>query len=128
MTTTHKIYIAGAAGLIGAFLLVSLWSAHRMSQMERNSIQARAAAEKIEAAGIEAELRAAEYRKKIEYLEDELSAIRLIAAKQNEELKKLKINTDNARFDVGRARAVERIESSTAELCSKLAELGHPCE
>ncbi len=127
MNITPRIYMIVAAAIILAMLFASLWSVRHMAGIEREANEAKAAAEKSELAAIEAERRAAEYRKKIEYLEGTLSALGLIASEQDEQLKIFKSNTDNARLNVGRARAVERIESTTAELCSKLAELGHPC-
>ncbi len=127
LTTKIKLYIGLALGVTLVTILASLWSAHRMSQLETAATNAKAAAEQAEIRAREMELRAAEYKQKIEYFEGELSALRSIASQQDEQLKGLKNNTENARNVVGRARAVRGIESTTAELCAKLAELGHPC-
>ncbi len=128
LTTKIKLYIGLALGVTLVTILASLWSAHRMSQLETAATNAKAAAEQAEIRAREMELRAAEYKQKIEYFEGELSALRSIASQQDEQLKGLKNNTENARNVVGRARAVRGIESTTAELCAKLAELGHPCD
>lgn len=130
MTRTTKIYISlGAVVLIVLVTLGTfLWSDHRQARLEREIETARNNAEEIEANARTLEQKAAEYKRKIDYLEESLSALRLIAKKQDEELKLLEAGTDNARHNVSRSRAVQRIESTAAELCAKLAELGHPCE
>jgi uncharacterized coiled-coil protein SlyX len=130
VTLRTKIYIAAA---VLSFLLVvaglsTLWSDRRIAKFERESEAARFAAEQSETRAAELERQAAAYEQKIEFLEGSLSDQRSIAAKQDEDLKTFKNNTDNARRDVDRARAARSLESTTAELCSKLAELGHPCE
>ncbi len=128
MTTKNKLYIGLAVLVLLVTIVASLWSARRMATLETEATNARAAAEHSETRAHEMELRAAEYKQKIEFFEGELSALRSIASQQDEQLKGLTTNTENARNDVGRARAVRGIESTTAELCAKLAELGHPCD
>ena len=130
MTLRTKVYIAAAvlSFLLAVAGLSTLWSDHRIAKFERESEAARYAAEQIETKAAELEKRAAAYEQKIEFLEGSLSSLRLIAAKQDEELKTLKNNTNNARSDVDRARALRTIESTTAELCQRLADVGHPCE
>ncbi|NOT47887.1 MAG: hypothetical protein HOP17_09095 [Acidobacteria bacterium] len=124
-----KIYLVITAVVFfaGVTLFASHWSNRKIQRFEQESKAAKAAAEQTETAARELEQRTAEYKQKIDYLEDSLSALRSIASQQDEELKTLKNNTDNARLSVGRARTVQRIESTTAELCAKLADLGHPC-
>ena len=128
LTTKTKLYIGVALAILLVTIIASLWTSHRIAKHEKEAARAKAAAEQTETKARELEQRAAEYKKKIEYFEGELSALRSIASQQDEELKNLKDNTDDARLNVGRARAVRRIESTTAELCTKLAELGHPCQ
>ena len=130
MTLRTKIYIA--AGAVAILILIAgistLWSGHQLGKIERELEGARSAAEQSETRALELERQAAGYEQKIQYLEGSLSALRLTAAKQDEELKTLKNNTNNARRDVDRARALRSLESTTAELCKRLADLGHPCE
>ncbi len=128
MTVPTKLYLAAVAAILLIAILASLWSSHRIAKLENETAAAKIDAEKSETTGRELEQRAVEYKQKIDYLEDSLSALRLIASQQDEELEALKNNTGDARHNVGRARAVQRIESTTAELCTKLAELGHPCQ
>lgn len=125
-----KIYLAVAAVafVAGVTLFASYWSNRKTAEFEQGAKDAKAAAAETETRARELELRAAEYKEKIEYLEDSLSALRLIASRQDEELNALKNDTDNARLSVGRARAVRRFESTTAELCARLTGLGYPCE
>jgi predicted RNase H-like nuclease (RuvC/YqgF family) len=131
MNVKTKIYLAAGA----AVALMIIWAAaasfiagRKAARLERSAAEAKAAAARHETAARQAELRAAEYKQKLEYMEESLSALSRIARKQDEELEKLNINVNDARRDVGRARAVRNIESTTADLCTKLAELGHPCE
>jgi uncharacterized membrane protein YqiK len=75
-----------------------------------------------------AEAKAGEYVKKIEYLEGELAAIGQIARRQDEELKAISGDVGTARRDVERARRIRAIDTTTDELCARLAALGHACE
>lgn len=126
--TKINLVIAAVVFVACVTLFAAVWSDQKIARLQQESKDAKAAAEQTETAARALEQRAAEYKQKIDYLEDSLSALRLIASQQDEELKTLKNNTDDARLNVGRARAVQRIESTTAELCTKLAELGHPCQ
>lgn len=128
LTTKTKLYIGLALAILLVTIIASLWSSHRIAKFDTETANAKAAAEQTEIKSRDLEQRAAEYKKKIEYFEGELSALRSIASRQDEELKNLKNNTDDARLNLSRTRAVRRIESTTAELCAKLAELGHPCQ
>ena len=101
---------------------------HREEKLRQAVERAKQDADKAESAAREREQQAAEYKQKIEYLEDSLSALRRIATKQDEELKQIENTTNTARDNVSRARAVRSLESTTAELCAKLAALGHPCK
>lgn len=127
MNSKIKIYIGLALGVLLIAIIASLWSSHRMTKIETDAAKVKAAAERTETGAREIEQRAAEYKRKIEYLEGELSALRLIASEQNEQLKLIRNETNSARVDVDRARAVKRVASTSDELCAKLAELGHPC-
>ena len=130
MTLKTKIYIAlTALALIAAVVIISSrLIARREEKLSRAVDTAKHDAETAEKAARQLELKATEYKQKIEYLEDSLSALRLIASRQDEQLKTLESATNDARHNVSRARAVRSLESSTAELCAKLAELGHACE
>ncbi len=125
-----KLYIALAAVSLFTAIMIgsSLWSDQKIAKLGRELETAKQAAKISEALARELELKAAGYKHKIEYLEESLSALSLIANKQDGELKTLKTDTNDARLDVRRARTVQRIESTTAELCTKLAALGHACD
>lgn len=130
MTPKTKTYIA--LSVAGPILCVAAFTSVYVRQsekrFERSADTAIKLAAKAEAAARDSEMRASEYKHKIEYLEASLSELRLIAIKQNEELKQMQNNSDSARHDVGRARGVRSVESTNVELCAKLAALGHPCE
>jgi hypothetical protein len=130
MTFTQKIYIAAAiaAILILGILGGSAWSNYKIGKLERAVENAMTEAAAKQAAADEKEKEAAGYKAKTEYLESNLSEIRSIARKQNEELENLNSNTNSARADVERARRVRTIAATAEELCERLAELGHPCE
>jgi hypothetical protein len=128
MTLTIKIYIALAALVLVSALGFSIWSDQKTRRLERSAQKAREAAEQSRSEAAALEMAAAEYKRKNEYLEEQLSALRLIAVKQDEELEKFNTETSAARGRVRDARAVRAIESTTAELCARLADLGHPCE
>ena len=130
MTARTKLYLAAAiaAVVLAAAISTSIRSAYTARKLERELTAAKAAAANKESGAREMEQRAAEYKQKIEYLEDSLSALRLIADKQDEEIKLIEKHNGNARRDLDAARRVQRIESTAAELCRKLAALGHPCE
>lgn len=129
MTTGTKIYIAlGLAAIIGASLAVgSSWSAFKVSRLEKEVALAKTAADAANENASLKELEAAGYKQKIEYLETQLADIRTIATKQDEQLEKLNTDSRNARDNVERAKRTRAIAVTHAELCAKLAELGHAC-
>ena len=130
MTNRKKIYIAlAASAFIAVIIAISAISAGHRDEKLRQAVEtAKQNADKAESNARQLEQQAAEHKQKIEYLEDSLSALRLIAVKQDEELKQIENTTNTARDNVSSARAVRSLESTTAELCAKLAALGHPCE
>ncbi|MGD9563570.1 MAG: hypothetical protein AB7F88_01660 [Pyrinomonadaceae bacterium] len=130
MTTTTKAYLAaGVVTVISvALIAASLWSDHKLAEADRELQLARSNAETVETRSRELENAAAVYKQKIKYLEASLSDIGRIASQQDEQIKLLATDTSNARLTADRSRRVERVASAAAELCRKLAELGHPCE
>lgn len=130
MTTKIKIYIAAACVAILAAVILgsSLWADRKTARLTRELEAARQAADASGTAARELELTAAGYREKIEYLEESLSALRLTAKKQDEQLKTLENDTDNARRNFRRGRPARPAASSAADLCARLADLGHPCD
>lgn len=129
MITKTKIYIVAAISVIFAFGLIggSAWSSYKIAKLEETVANAKAAALENQKAAEAKEIEAAEYKQKIEYLESKLTGIKQLARKQDEQLEKLSINSGSARNDVQRARRTSTISATHAELCEKLAELGHPC-
>lgn len=127
---TTKIYI----GLITAAVLAigiiggSVWSNRKIAKLENSVEEAKRIAISIQQTAVSKEIEAAQYKEKIEYLENQLTAIQTIARKQDEELEKLNDNSVRARGDASRARSTRAVAATTAELCAKLAELGHACE
>ena len=128
MTITIKVYIALAVAVVVLIAGFSIWTELKTRHLENAVQKARDEAALSGSKAAASEMAAAEYKRKNEYLEEQLSTLRLIAVKQDEELKKLNTETSAARGRVRDARAVRAIESTTAELCSRLADLGHPCE
>jgi len=128
MNPNYKIYLA-AAVLVAALLTgMHLWSNHKIASLEREVERARAVADEKEHAGELSEQRAAEYKAKTEYLEQQIAEINAIAQKQDEELGNLSKNVDSARGNVERARRIRSVASTARDLCAKLADLGHPCD
>lgn len=129
MKLTTKIYLiaALAASLVIGSLAGSAWSNHKMRQLERDAEAARQTAVESRNAADRLELDAAAYQQKIIYLEDKLSAARETSKKQDEKIKNKTDITRNARADVERARRTRTNDATAAELCQKLAALGHPC-
>ena len=127
MTIQTKLIIAGAVVLIVGLAIVSLVSNYKLHTLERRVGAAKQRAEDLEKQSHIAEAKAGEYVKKIEYLEGELTAIGQIARRQDEELKAISGDVGAARRDVERARRIRAIDTTTDELCARLANLGHPC-
>ena len=123
-----KLIATGVAALLLTLFIGSLWSNHKIASLEREVERARAVADEKEHAGELSEQRAAEYKAKTEYLEQQIAEINAIAKKQDEELGDLSKNVDSARGNVERARRVRSVVATTRDLCAKLADLGHPCE
>ena len=124
-----KVKVIGGICLVTFVAVVLAWvvSGAKLRRMERVVESAKQRARVSEEAGAAAESAAGEYRKKIEYLEGELAAIGQIARRQDEELEKIGGDVNAARRDVERARSIRAIDATADELCTKLAELGHPC-
>ena len=121
-------WISGAVALVIGVLAVSwMFSEAKVRRAEHAVEAARQHAKATEEITAVSENAAAEYRKKIEYLESELSAIGQIARRQDEELEKIGGDVGTARRDVERARSLRAIDATANELCAKLAGLGHPC-
>jgi chromosome segregation ATPase len=130
ITTRQKIYFAAA--ITGMILLTvtvhSIRTWIEINRLEREAAAFSKQADASERLAAEAEKNAARQSARAELLEQQLQEIRVIATKQDEELKKLASDTDAARSRVDRARRLRSIESSTGELCEKLESLGHGCE
>lgn len=131
ITTQTKIYLAIAVAVLAIILGNSMWARYQTARLERQVWDAHQRAEAATREARQKEIEAAEYKKKIEYLESQLSDIRVLAKKQDEELEKLNINSRDARVRLGRARRARPTAVTDAELCAKLAELGYqvrtPC-
>lgn len=125
-----KIYIIVATTALLAIGIIAgqLWSNHRIRLLEETINATKADAATKQDAAVQAEKAAGIYKQKVEYLEQELSEIRSLATKQDEELQKLTTHAGDARRDVERARRIRAIATTTEELCRKLAEVGHTCE
>jgi Skp family chaperone for outer membrane proteins len=125
-------YVYIGAALIAAILLTasitSLWSNHKITKLEREVEAAKTTAAEKGSVADEKEKQAGEYKAKNEYLENKIAELRARANKQDEELENIKTDTDTARRRVNRARRARSIDTTAAELCSRLADLGHPCK
>lgn len=128
METKLKLIIAAAAILVLSLAAVSIVSNARVRSLEREIGSAMAKAIEMENAATAAELAAAGYKRKIEFLESEIAAIGDIARRQDEELEKMGSDVGSARLDLERERLKRTVGRTADELCERLAELGHPCD
>ena len=128
MDTKTKTYLLLAGVLVVTFAIAAAWSGIREAGLEKAVERAEQKAKASEKAALESERHAAEYKAKIELLENNLDEIRSAARRQDEELEKIAADIASARGRVERARALRAISTSAAELCQKLEKLGHPCE
>lgn len=133
MNTHTKIYIglALATLTIAAFIFSSIWTTRKFTKLERELNDAKQAVQTADKLAAQRDIEAAEYKQKLEYLESNLTEIQTIARKQDEELEKLTTDTGRARTTLERTRRIRSIDTTAAELCAKLAEVGHqvrtPC-
>ncbi len=129
MNTRNKIYIAVtiaavlAVGIFGG----SVWSDHKVSQLERRIVEARQTADETQKISEKRDIDAAAYLEKIAYLERRIAENQTQARKQDEQIEKHSTNTRNARADLERVRRVRANDASIPGLCEKLAALGHQC-
>jgi len=130
MQNQTRIYIgiALAALTISAFVFSSIWTTRKFTNLERELRDSKHAVQAADKLATTREIEAAAYKQKLQYLENQLSDIQTIASKQDEELDKLNSNSRNARRNVERTRRTRPTETSTAELCAKLAEVGYGCD
>ena len=128
MNLRTQIYLAAIAIVVVACVTSWLWSNHKIAKLEREAGDAKAVATEKQSIADQREKQAAEYKAKAEYLEQQIAALKNAAAKQDENLKQISINVDNARANVRRTRDARSTAVTLAELCTKLAELDHPCQ
>jgi hypothetical protein len=128
MNLRTEIYLAAAAILLIACVTGWLWSNHKIAQLEREVGDANIAAQEKQRIADEREQQSNEYKAKIDYLERQTDVLRSLTKQQDEELKKLSADTDNARANVRRTRVPSPKPATVDELCAKLADLGHPCQ
>lgn len=129
LTPRRKLLVVlGAAGVVLICIcLGSAWSHFAIRGLEHDVQMAREAADnKEKLAGVK-EKEAEKYRLEAERLEGSLAEIQKLAQKQDEELEKISKTTGDARADAARARGVRAIDSTSAELCRRLEEVGHGC-
>lgn len=123
------LLILGIAGAVLLCILIgSAWSHFTVRGLERDIKMAKEQAANKQAIADAKEKEAEKFRLEAERLEGTLAEIQKIAKKQDEELEKISNETGTARDAAARARGVRAINSTSAELCRRLAELGHGCE
>jgi predicted RNase H-like nuclease (RuvC/YqgF family) len=129
LTPRRKIYLALtiAGAILVCVMAGSAWSHFTIRGLERDVRAAKAQAKNKEAIADAKEKEAEKYRLQAARLEGSLAEIQKIAKKQDEELEKISDQTGNARTDAARARGVRALDSTSAELCRRLEELGHGC-
>jgi chromosome segregation ATPase len=129
MTLKQKLYIAAAALLIllTGLLIGTLRSHLELRRLDREIEAANqtAAAKQTEASQFQ--LQADELRTRSQFLEGRLNELQTLATKQDEQLKTLDTTLNSARNDVDRTRRIRTAATTAADLCRKLAELGHGC-
>jgi predicted RNase H-like nuclease (RuvC/YqgF family) len=122
------LLVLGIAGTILVCVLIgSAWSHFTIRGLEKDVQRARAQAADKQAIADAKEREAEKFRLEAERLEGSLAEIQKIAIKQDEELEKINKQTGDARSNADRARGVRAIDSTSAELCRRLEELGHGC-
>src|SRR5213075_512813 len=97
MNTKYKLYIAAAIGVVVvllAFTAVSTVRLHRLETAVENA--KRVAGDKENDAKL-ADQRSAEYKAKIDYLENKISEIQTISRRKDDEIQRLTANTHGAR-------------------------------
>jgi predicted RNase H-like nuclease (RuvC/YqgF family) len=129
LSPRRKLYLALTIGgaILVCVMIGSAWSHFTIRGLERDVQAAKEQAKNKEAIANEREKEAEKYRLQAERLEGTLEEIQKIAKKQDEELEKISDQTGNARNDAARARGVRALDSTSAELCRRLEELGHGC-
>ena len=128
MNAQIKIYIVAAVAVIFAIGLLSYALSNRkIAKLESEVAAAKTVAHEKEKAATAKEIEAAAYIQKIDYLEARLAEIKQLARKQDEQLETINNDSRTARGNADRARRTRTITANAAELCQKLAELGHPC-
>ncbi|MEP6945519.1 MAG: hypothetical protein ABJA02_06335 [Acidobacteriota bacterium] len=129
ISTRMRIYIALAAAVIAVIFIIGndAWSGRKVRELERRIDEAKQTTTETEKKAAALELDAAAYKEKIAYLEDRRNEIGETARKQDDEITKRNSIARTARADVARVRGVRSNDASFAELCQKLAALGHTC-
>jgi len=128
MTFKTKIYIGIAVAIAFASLVAGVWQSHTINKLENAVRDANQSASDKQDHAAARELEAAEYKQKIEYLEQTIAEIQKQTRRQDEKLETATNNSRIARGDVERAKRTRAGQANTAELCAKLAELGHDCQ
>ncbi len=128
MNTQMKIILALAAALLMGVAVASLVSSVKIRSLERSVESAKQQAKTSEEAAAAAEIRAAEYKEKTEYLEKQIAENQAMARRIDEELEKIGGDVGAARRNVSNARGKRGASANVDELCRKLGELGYPCE
>lgn len=129
LTPRRKIYLALiiAGAILVCVMAGSAWSHFTIRGLERDVRAAKEQADNKQKIADAKEREAEKYRLQAERLEGSLQEIQKIAKKQDEELEKISDQTGNARADAARARGVRALDSTSADLCRRLEELGHGC-
>ena len=127
MTIQTKTIIAMAIALAASIAISTIWSNHKIAELERRAEDAIINADKLENEAIESEKRAEEYKQKIEYLESQTNSIRSQARRQDEKLTKATTTVRDARRNVERVRGTRQTDANEQQLCEQLAALGHGC-
>lgn len=130
MKQNNKVYIAVTAAILLVVGIIGgqMWSDQKIGRLEAAIETAKQAAAASEQNASEKEREANIYKAKIEYLERQIAELQISARRQDEKIRTQTTNTARARADVERARGVRSIDTNAAELCAKLAGLGHPCQ
>lgn len=129
MNTLTKTYIAAAIAAIFVITLIIYALANaKITKLEAEVAQATETAREKQQTALAKEQEAEQYKQKIVHLETKLTEINKLARKQDEELENLNNISRDARSNLDVARRTRTITATAAELCQKLADVGHPCE
>ena len=128
VTSTYLIAAGARALIIATMFGISLWANHKIGSLERDVEQAKDVAAEKQSVAEQLELRSTDYKAKTEYLEQQIAELAQYGKRNKMTNYKLFLKISLLLVLMSSARRIRTVAATTEELCTKLAELGHPCE